>query len=128
MRPCCFGGHGSSQRKRGNADLVPTSKFSRSVTVKYLHMGNVDNWVKCRLKSIINITYNLIVVFGRLQARVLMFNCFACFWPKGYQRKSLGKSHQNGRYLKASNAKKLCSHWVRTCSLWITGPLLLHLS
>ena len=28
------------------------------------------------------------------------FNHFACFWPKGYQLGSLGKSHQNGDYLK----------------------------
>ena len=30
----------------------------------------------------------------------LFFNYFACFWPKGYQRGSLGKSHQNDDYLK----------------------------
>ena len=29
-----------------------------------------------------------------------IFNRFACFWPKGYQLGSLGKSHQNGDYLK----------------------------
>ena len=40
-------------------------------------------------------------------------------WPKGYQRGSLGKSHQNGDYLKTSNAKKLSSRRNRTCSLWI---------
>ena len=33
----------------------------------------------------------------------------ATVWPKGYQRWSLGKSHQNGEYLKTSNAKKLSS-------------------
>ena len=33
------------------------------------------------------------------------FNRFACFWPKGYQRRSLGKSHQNGDYLKQALRK-----------------------
>ena len=37
-----------------------------------------------------------------MQARVLMFNWFACFWPNGYQRRSLGKSHQNVDYLKVA--------------------------
>ena len=35
-----------------------------------------------------------------------MFNRLACFWPKGYQRRSLGKSHQNGDYLKQAMRKK----------------------
>ena len=48
-----------------------------------------------------------IVMFWRLQARVLIFDRFAYFWRKGYQRRSLGKSHHNGDYLKTSNAKKL---------------------
>ena len=34
-----------------------------------------------------------------------IFNCFACFWPKGYQCASLGKSHQNGDYLKQAMRK-----------------------
>ena len=33
------------------------------------------------------------------------FNRFACFWPKGYQLGSLGKSHQNGDYLKEAMRK-----------------------
>ena len=28
-----------------------------------------------------------------------LFNCLRAIWPKGYQRGSLGKSHQNGDYL-----------------------------
>ena len=32
-------------------------------------------------------------------------NRFACFWPKGYQLRSLGKSHQNGDYLKQAMRK-----------------------
>ena len=35
----------------------------------------------------------------------LNFNRFACFWPKGYQLGSLGKSHQNGDYLKQAMRK-----------------------
>ena len=35
----------------------------------------------------------------------VLFNRFACFWPKGYQRGSLGKSHQNGDYLKKQSEK-----------------------
>ena len=34
-----------------------------------------------------------------------MFIRFTCFWPKGYQRGSLGKSHQNGVYLKQAMRK-----------------------
>ena len=34
-----------------------------------------------------------------------MFNRFACIWPKSYQRGSLGKSHQNGDYLKQAMQK-----------------------
>ena len=45
--------------------------------------------------------------FDVLQARVSMFNRFACFLLKGYQRGSLERSYQNGDYLKTSNAKKL---------------------
>ena len=33
------------------------------------------------------------------------FNRFACFWPKGYQLGSLGKSHQNGDHLKQAMRK-----------------------
>ena len=35
----------------------------------------------------------------------ILFNRFACFWPKGYQRGSLRKSHQNGDYLKQTMPK-----------------------
>ena len=49
---------------------------------------------------------NLIVMFWRLQARVLMFiNRLRACWPKGYQRGSLGKSHKNGDYLKQAMRK-----------------------
>ena len=34
-----------------------------------------------------------------------MFYRFACFWPKGYQRGSRGKSHQNGEYLQPAMRK-----------------------
>ena len=40
-----------------------------------------------------------------MQARVLLFNRFACFWLKGYQLGSLGNSHQNGDYLKQAMRK-----------------------
>ena len=36
---------------------------------------------------------------------LVYFNRFACFWPKGYQLGSLGKSHQNGDYLKQAMRK-----------------------
>ena len=36
---------------------------------------------------------------------VCVFNRFACFWPKGYQRRSLEKNHQNGGYLKQAMRK-----------------------
>ena len=35
----------------------------------------------------------------------IFFNRFACFWPKGYRLGSLGKSHQNGDYLKEAMRK-----------------------
>ena len=35
----------------------------------------------------------------------LFFNCFACFWPKGYQRGSLWKSYQNNDCLKQAMRK-----------------------
>ena len=54
-----------------------------------------------------------------------MLKRFACVWPKDYQRGSLGKSHQNGDYLKQAMQKKLCSHRIRTCSLWFQLNLLL---
>ena len=40
---------------------------------------------------------------------VYSFNRLRAIWPKGYHRGSLRKSHQNGDFLKASNAKKLSS-------------------
>ena len=36
---------------------------------------------------------NLIVMFRRFRARVLMFNRWRAFWPKGYQREKTGKSN-----------------------------------
>ena len=57
------------------------------------------------------VTKNILIIsqlwcfFWRLQARVLIFNRFACFWPKGYHLGSLGKSHQNGDYLKEAMRK-----------------------
>ena len=33
-----------------------------------------------------------------LAARVLMFNRLRAFWPKAYQRGSVGESQQNGDY------------------------------
>ena len=50
---------------------------------------------------------NLIVMFW---TEFLIFNHFACFWPKCYQRRSLGKTHQSSNYLKTNNEKKLSSH------------------
>ena len=38
-------------------------------------------------------------------SKVILFNCFACFWPNGYQRESLGKSHQNSDYFKEAMRK-----------------------
>ena len=35
-----------------------------------------------------------------------MFNRFACFWPRGYLRGSLGKKHQNGDYLENKQREK----------------------
>ena len=42
-------------------------------------------------------------MFQRLLAKALIFNRLRAIWPKGYQRGSLGKSHQNGNYLKMFN-------------------------
>ena len=53
------------------------------------------------------------------------FNRFACFWPKGYQLGSLGKSHQNGekkkinkvlRRKKNKNKKKINKVLPIVCS------------
>ena len=43
--------------------------------------------------------------FDVCRPEVQYFNRFACFWPKGYQLGSLGKSHQNGDYLKQAMRK-----------------------
>ena len=56
------------------------------------------------------LTFRLFSYFFILFSILLLFNRFACFWPKGCQRGSLRKSHQNGCYLKTSNVKKLSSH------------------
>ena len=45
-------------------------------------------------------------MFQSLQARVLIFYRFACFWPKGYQRGSSGKSHQNGDQMRKKQAMR----------------------
>ena len=39
-----------------------------------------------------------------------MFNRFACFWPTCDLRGSLGKSHQNGDYLKQDSNLKPLDH------------------
>ena len=61
-----------------------------------------------------------------------MFNRFACFWPKGYQLGSLGKSHQNGDYLNQAMRKNCLPAGIELAafglpqndifyySLWIT--------
>ena len=41
-------------------------------------------------------------------AKPILINRLRAIWPKGYQRGSPRKSHQNGDYLKACNAKN-CS-------------------
>ena len=49
-----------------------------------------------------------ILSFDKIQQNLInytYFNRFACFWPKGYQLGSLGKSHQNGDYLKEAMRK-----------------------
>ena len=51
-------------------------------------------------------------VINRLTTSEL-FNRFACFWPKGYQRGSLRKSHQNGDYLKQAKRKSCRKHAKR---------------
>ena len=42
---------------------------------------------------------------ARMEWNGRYFNRFARFWPKGYQLGSLGKSHQNGDYLKQAMRK-----------------------
>ena len=51
-----------------------------------------------------------------LQQQIFIFNRLHSIWSKGYQRESLRKSHQNGDFLKASNAKKLSYRRNRTAA------------
>ena len=44
-------------------------------------------------------------IFILLDNNFKYFNRFACFWPKGYQLGSVGKSHQNSDYLKEAMRK-----------------------
>ena len=53
------------------------------------------------LANVLKMTVSLV----RLVPTQLDFNRFACFWPKDYQLGSLGKSHQNGDYLKEAMRK-----------------------
>ena len=43
---------------------------------------------------------NLVVMFMTFAGQSFLFNHLRAIWPKGYQSKSLGKSHQNGDYRK----------------------------
>ena len=49
--------------------------------------------LRCFFLTFAGQSFNILIVF------------FACFWPKGYQLGSLGKSHQNGDYLKEAMRK-----------------------
>ena len=62
-------------------------------------------WWRSQVDRINVLKISLLRCFWRLQVRVLMFNRFACFWRKGYQLRSLGKSHQNGDYIKQAMRK-----------------------
>ena len=91
------------------------------------HRRNMVLFIHWLLKVIINRAFVDLVKQSFTKGHFLI-NRLRAIWPKGYQRGSLRKSHQNGDFLKASNAKKLPSRRNRTCSLRITGPLLYHLS
>ena len=54
----------------------------------------------------------------------LSFNHFACFWPKCYQRGSLGKSHQKGDYLKQAMQNIVSSQDsnLQPLACWSTAP------
>ena len=52
-----------------------------------------------------------------------MFNRMRGFWPTGYQRASLEKSHQNGYYIKQAMQKVILQQDSYRCQ-WIIGPLL----
>ena len=47
----------------------------------------------------------------------LIINRLRAIWSKGYQNGSQRNGHQNDDYLKTSNAKRLSSRRIRTCSL-----------
>ena len=49
------------------------------------------------------------MMFLTFAGQSLMFNRFACFLPKGYQRGSLGYSHQIGDFLKQAMRKSCLS-------------------
>ena len=67
---------------------------------------NYSNFLKSlfcfRLKARI---YFVLSTLKECTEKLKYFNRFACFWPKGYQLGSLGKSHQNGDYLKQAMRK-----------------------
>ena len=44
------------------------------------------------------------------------------FWPKGYQRGSLGKSHQNGNYLKQAMLESCLSTGFETAAMGLPVP------
>ena len=57
------------------------------------------------LKKTFSKVFGATLVLNVIHQHKQSFNRFACFWPKGYQLGSLGKSHQNGDYLKQAMRK-----------------------
>ena len=76
--------------------------------LQYLSVVSLDH----KLRVICIVLCNVKRTFASSRSRrykqydmINLFNRFACFWPKGYQLRSLGKSHQNGNYLKQAMRK-----------------------
>ena len=73
-------------------------KYRYKVTCASLEYLTIGNTSPGRITNILRLLKNK-------KMKITTFNRFACFWPEGYHRGSLGKSHQNGYYLKRAMRK-----------------------
>ena len=116
-----------TRAKTENKLYIPKFSTARSQKSFKYQGAKIWNSIPTEIKQL---TFNKFKIEYKKKLLESYFNRLACFWPKGYQLGSLGKSHQNGDYLKQamrkivfpqeSNLQPLDYRSTALISLWIT--------
>ena len=91
-----------TRAKTENKLYIPKFSTARSQKSFKYQGAKIWNSIPTEIKQL---TFNKFKIEYKKKLLESYFNRLACFWPKGYQLGSLGKSHQNGDYLKQAMRK-----------------------